>query len=493
MITNENTTDMEGSSMPNNTTDPENLQDESLDEDEMTTIQEDMTSVEEASKQINLCMEIVMKAKKEFAEKDKERDEQTLVTLEYLKHLDDRVEKLRNCSQRTIPYIRRYNKSMKKIKQEINQKHKEQINKIREENWDKYKETIKNAEVDIHNQYQPEIERIRANNTELTNRCQTEIKKITTENWNKYKEDVDRIQQQLTERFNLNMEKLNAENERLREQLKEIHTIVIPKIEKDCQQSVLQVEEKIRQDYLKHVREMKNKSDVTIQELKSENLTLRTFGNRQNVEMETFISTIKELERSNQKLVEKNIKLDELEKKRIQQMLNEFENLRKSLVELRKENEMLNATVEEKVSENLQLDNTIKELITKINDKDRITVHKSVKTLQIKNCQLRKELLDKHLLIDQAQRTLSRSRSLCDLSHSGEEIKIRTEMLQCSVKEADEDAQQIFDDQAETLYECTGKRQSLQSLTQNLENNVRFQKEETEKYDPDQGLTEREM
>lgn len=37
---------------------------------------------------------------------------------------------------------------------------------------------------------------------------------------------------------------------------------------------------------------------------------------RQNVEMETFISTIKELERSNQKLVEKNIKLDELEKKR---------------------------------------------------------------------------------------------------------------------------------------------------------------------------------
>lgn len=59
-----------------------------------------------------------------------------------------------------------------------------------------------------------------------------------------------------------------------------------------------------------------------------------------------------------------------------------------------------------------------------------------------------------------------RSRSLCDLSHSGEEIKIRTEMLQCSVKEADEEAQQIFDEQAETLYECTGKRQSLQSLTQ---------------------------
>lgn len=59
---------------------------------------------------------------------------------------------------------------MKKIKQEINQKHKEQIYKIREENWDKYKETIKNAEIDIHTQYQPEIERIRANNTELTNR-----------------------------------------------------------------------------------------------------------------------------------------------------------------------------------------------------------------------------------------------------------------------------------------------------------------------------------
>lgn len=59
-----------------------------------------------------------------------------------------------------------------------------------------------------------------------------------------------------------------------------------------------------------------------------------------------------------------------------------------------------------------------------------------------------------------------RSKSLCDLSYSEKEIKNRSKLLQRMSRENNEQQQQIFKDQAETVYEYTGKSQSLQSLTQ---------------------------
>lgn len=55
---------------------------------------------------------------------------------------------------------------------------------------------------------------------------------------------------------------------------------LLPKLRKDYLQSVNQNEDNAKQQYQEHVQDIKNKYEGTIQELKSENLKLRIFGNR---------------------------------------------------------------------------------------------------------------------------------------------------------------------------------------------------------------------
>lgn len=66
-----------------------------------------------------------------------------------------------------IPFIQKYNKSIKKLTQENKQSRKIEIDKLRDENWDRCMEYMKNAKTDIHNQYKTQQDENVAINTEL--------------------------------------------------------------------------------------------------------------------------------------------------------------------------------------------------------------------------------------------------------------------------------------------------------------------------------------
>lgn len=68
---------------------------------------------------------------------------------------------------RIIPYIQRYNRSVRKIKQEVMKHHKEQIDKLNETNWNRCKEGLKNVETDMHKVYKKEIAEVMAQNNDL--------------------------------------------------------------------------------------------------------------------------------------------------------------------------------------------------------------------------------------------------------------------------------------------------------------------------------------
>ncbi|CAC5362852.1 unnamed protein product [Mytilus coruscus] len=549
-------TESDMSSITLYTEDTDREQDDSEDEDEMKTILDDMTSIENASKQVHSCMEGIMKAKKHYLEKEKEaydklddirreltcfkeeREEQTSLSLEYVIAVYNRTEKLRHLTHGVLDILlpimkcgeeatiaieeerkktdarsgyntfKKYNKSIKKLKREVKQRHKEQIEKVQETNWNKYIENIENAKTDIRKHYDTEIEKaqtinakLRSKLKEVNDRFDTEIKEKETENWEKYKEELNKMKQQITDKYNSKIEELSLENSSLHENIEKIQKSVVPKIENDYKEALKEVEEKAKQHYHEKVQHLKNKFDTTIEEI------LRTTERRTNkasdesskrvmilcrpdLELQAYKSKTEELEIENMILQDKNRKQKDGEKKWIHQMNQEIQDLRLTVDELQKENEMLNATVDEKVSENLRLDT---ELQTLTKEKERITVDKTVTTLQTEMEELRKELIDKHLLIDQAHKTLSRSKSLCDLSHSEEEIKIRSNMLKRMGRENKEEQQQISKDYAETLYECTGKSKSLQSLTQTFKNDDRLQKDEIGMFDSAEDLTEREM
>ncbi|XP_071150443.1 uncharacterized protein MCAP_0864-like [Mytilus edulis] len=450
---------------------------------------------------------------------EEEREEQTSLTLQILYRVLDILLPVMKCGEeatlaiveerkklmqgadtinsRIIPYIQKYNKSIKKLKREVKQRQKEQIEKAQETNWNKYRETIENAETDIRKHYDTEIEKAQTINAKLrsqlkeaNDRFVIKIKEKETENWEKYKEEINKNKQQIKDTYNSQIEKLCLENSSLRDNLKDIQNSLVQKIEKQYKESLIE-DKKTKQHYQEVVQHLKNKFDSTIDEIQHEydRQSKKASDKRPNSELQALKLKIEELENENMMLHDKN-KNHEDGEKNCEHQMKEIKDLRSTVVELEKENEMLNATVEEKIKENLRLDTELQSL-TK--EKGRITVDKTVAILQTEMDELRKELIDKHLLIDQAHKTLSRSKSLCDLTHhSKEEIKIRSNLITRMCRESNEEEQQIFKDHTETLYESTGRSKSLQSLMQNFDNEDNLPQDETGMFGSAEDLTERE-